>query len=361
MKKIIPVMFCYDTNYVIQSAVAFHSLMIHANKEFLYKFYILHSDITDEQQKKLKETVKEFDNCELIFIDMRNRLEEEWKESYRGDHFTKEVMYKLLTASLFPQYDKLIVSDVDVVFLGDISESYFMLDSVKDKEYIAGVKPIGKVKGYLQNYIGQWSQEEIDILGETCGGYLVMNLKKIREDNVEEKFLESLKENAYRLNQMEQDILNIVCEGHIKHLPLKYVACSYMWDYYPDKKSMENDENYTKKEIMDAMTNTVQLHYATSIKPWKNVDCTLSEIWFQALVQTPFLREFLEKLPKMIVIPPSEAENNPVEDDAKKDSRCDRIKRYIKENPLFLFTPSFYKKVYCHGKNKIKKITNHNR
>lgn len=303
MQKIIPVMFCYDKNYVIQSAVAFYSLMKYANPKYLYKFYILHSDISDEQQNMLNETIKEFKNCELNFINMEHKFEKEWKECYSGDHFSKEVMYKLLTASIFPEYDKIVVSDVDVVFLGDISPAYFAIDEKKDKEYIAGVKPIGKVKNYLQNYIDKWSQDEIDILGETCGGFLVMNLKRIREENVEERFLKSLKDNSHRLNQMEQDILNIVCEGKIKHLPLNYVACSYMWDYYKTDKDYKTDVNYSEEEIRDAMTSPVQLHYATSIKPWKNVDCTLSATWFSYLAKTPFAQEFYNQLPYKIVIP----------------------------------------------------------
>lgn len=303
MQKVIPVMFCYDTNYVIQSAVAFYSLMEHANPKYNYKFYILHSDITDKQQEMLNSTVKQFKNCELNFINMQHKFDKEWNECYRGDHFSKEVMYKLLTASIFPQYDKIVVSDVDVVFLGDISPAYFSIDEKKDKEYIAGVKPIGKLKGYLQNYSDKWSQSEIDILGETCGGFLVMNLKRIREENVEQKFIQSLKDNSYRLNQMEQDILNIVCEGRIKHLPLGYVACSYMWDYYKSDNDFKTDVNYTEKEIRDAMESPIQLHYATSIKPWKNVDCTLSATWFTYLAKTPFMQEFYNQLPYKIIIP----------------------------------------------------------
>lgn len=348
MKKELPIMFCFDKNYVIQASVAFYSLMENANKKYNYKFYVLHSDINEIQQEKLQETVKKFENCKIEFVNMNHRLEKEWKKSYRGDHFSKEVMYKLLVASLFPQYDKIIISDVDVVFLGDISESYFELDAIKDDVYLAGIKPIGKVKSYLENYKNQWSIEEIKKLGDICGGYLVMNLKKIREDNIEEKFIKSINKNAHRLNQMEQDILNLVCHGKIKHLHLKYVACSYMWDYYKTKEDMESDENYSYKEINEAMSAPVQLHYATSIKPWKNVDCTKSEIWFQYLVKTPFLREYLEWLPSNIVLPKEEKEIQP------KKSKLKRVMSYIKRNPLFFIKKDFYRKVINYGRRKFK-------
>ena len=300
----IPIMYCFDTNYVIPAAAAFYSLLEHASKEYDYTFYVLHSDITEYQQNELNETIKEFDNCKIEFIDMNHRLDDFWSNNYKGGHFSKEVMYKLLVASIFPDLDKIIVSDVDVIFLGDISDSYFELTD-KDDAYIAGVKPIGKVANYLDNYYPEWTREEISKLGNICGGYLVMNLKKIRENDLEKVFLKSLEENGSRLNQMEQDIFNITCYGKIKHLHLKYVACSYMWDYYKTDQDKETDINYSKKEIEEAMEHPVQLHYATSTKPWKNVDCTLSAVWFSYIVKTPFAQEYFDSLPNRIVLPDS--------------------------------------------------------
>ena len=78
-----------------------------------------------------------------------------------------------------------------------------------------------------------------------------------------------------------------------------------MWDYYKTERDKETDLNYTKNEINEAMNNPVQLHYATGIKPWKNVDCTKSEIWFKYIVKTPFLEDYLKQLPKNIIIPES--------------------------------------------------------
>jgi len=350
----IPIMFCFDKNYVIPAAVAFYSLMENASKNYNYTFYILHSDIEEKQELKLKETIKEFKNCELEFINMDNKLEDFWKENYKGGHFSKEVMYKLLVASLFPNLDKIIVSDVDVVFLNDISQSFFDLD-VSEDVYIAGVKPIGKISNYLNNYRKQWSEEEISKMGEICGGYLVMNLKKIRENNMESIFLKSLDENGYRLNQMEQDIFNLTCHGHIKKLHLKYVACSYMWDYYKNDSDMKTDANYSKKEINEAMKNTVQLHYATSIKPWKNPDCTKSEIWYIYLTKTPFLKDFLNKLPMMISIPSERLPKSLVKRIINGVKYLFRAAINTIRNPKVIFSKEFYVKIKTKTQKLLKK------
>ena len=36
----IPLMFCFDNNYVTPAAVAFYSLLEHANKDFSYKLFV---------------------------------------------------------------------------------------------------------------------------------------------------------------------------------------------------------------------------------------------------------------------------------------------------------------------------------
>lgn len=298
MNSEIPVVFYFDNNYVIQASVTFYSIMENANKDYFYKFFVLHTDITEENQAKLFETIKDFKNVSLEFINMENRLDDLWNKLKTKGHFTKETFYKMLTASIFPQYDKVITTDVDVVFLGDIAPSYFELQENEDN-YIAGVKPVGKIMWYYDNYKKSFSDKEIEKMA-ICGGYLVMNLKKIREDKMENKFMKCFKDNAHRLNQAEQDILNLCCYPKIKYLPLKNLVCSYVYDYYNAEEDFENDSQYSKEELIDAYNNPIQLHYATSIKPWNIVNATKSDEWFKYLVKTPFLQEYLNTLPDKI-------------------------------------------------------------
>lgn len=349
-RTIIPVMFCFDNNYVIPASVAFLSLLEHANKDYFYKFYVLHSDITLENQTQLKETVEKFsDFSELDFIDMTHEFEELWSSINTKGHFSKEVMYKVLVASIFPQYEKIIVSDVDVVFLGDVSDSYLSFD-INDDYYLAGVKPVGKVMSYMENYRPDFTEEEIEKLGSFCGGYLVFNLNKLRQDKMEEKFIKCFEENGNRLNQMEQDVLTLCCYPNIKYLSLAYVACSYIWDMYIDEDDFCNDINYTKEELEDAFNNPIQLHYATSIKPWKNVDATKSEEWFKYIVKTPFLNKYLSELPNKIIVPHKEgvgeivrlAKNLFIRNISRIYHLIRRVLYEIKLNPLMFFRPSFY-------------------
>jgi lipopolysaccharide biosynthesis glycosyltransferase len=344
-KEIIPVMFCFDTNYVIPASVAFYSLMEHADKKFYYKFYILHTDITIEQQKKLNQTIKPFkENVELVFIDMENKFEDIWKKVKSKVHFSKEVLYKLLVASLFPQYNKIIVSDVDVVFLGDISKSYFCINE-NDDYYLAGVKQVGYLKKFNNVYNKSFSKEEIKKLNGFCGGFLVFNLKKLRVDNMEQQYISCLEKNSKRIVFAEQDILNLCSKNKIYYLPLNYVTCSYLWDFYKKESDYNKDGVFTKEEIKDAMKNPIQLHYASKEKPWKYPDYNKCDIWFKYVVQTPFLQDFLNQLPYTI-IPKKNKTNKIIKIIYIFFNYIKHIIKYFIYNPLFIFKKSFYTRIY---------------
>lgn len=98
---------------------------------------MIHNDISPNDQEKLQLTIKPFSHfATLDFIHAQNYLQDVWKKLTHQYHFSYEVFYKLIAPSLFPQYDKIIISDVDVVFLGDITRSFDDFDCNED--YLIG-------------------------------------------------------------------------------------------------------------------------------------------------------------------------------------------------------------------------------
>lgn len=281
----ISVMHCFDNNYVIPACVSMYSMLLNANTNNFYKLYVLHSDITFQNQQILFDIVNKFENAELIFVDMNNRFEEIWADREINGHYSKEVLYKLLAPSIFPNEEKLIITDVDVVFLGDISES---INYITDDKLIAGTKHIMPKNSFLedfyQNYVDSFDDESVLENFKVCGGFLVFNLKKMREQNSEAKFVKFLIQNSEKLFQAEQDVINFCTnELEIAHLPLEYVICSYTYDLFDNEERLLEDHHYTSSEIKHAMKNPIQYHYATSIKPWNVPECTGAEIWYDYL------------------------------------------------------------------------------
>lgn len=297
MKKTIPVMHCFDNNYVIPAVVAFYSMLENASKDYDYKLYVLHTDISEDNQNVLQQTVSCFDNASLEFINMGNRFDDLWKNLVTKGHYSKEMFYKFVPPSIFPQYDKIIISDVDVVYLGDISKEFEKFDE-EDGYYVAGVNCGMKKGSFLEEgakkYQQVFSKDELTRF-KIGAGYLIFNLKKMREDNIEQKFIESLKANVSRIMQAEQDIINLECGNNTKLLPLSSLVCTYLYDIYPNEDEKKLDYSYSAKELTEAMENPVQLHFAAAVKPWNHpFICTKSEEWFKVLAKTPFFNLWLK-------------------------------------------------------------------
>lgn len=301
--EIIPVVHCFDNNYVLPAAVAFYSLLENANFDYFYKIYVLHNDITLENQEKLIKNIEKFKNSELIFIDMKNRFLDIWERLKAKEHYSKEMFYKLLTPSIFKEYEKIILSDVDVIYLDDISKEFLNFD-INENFYFAGISGIGERNYYINLYKNYFSDEDVKKL-KYGAGYLIMNLKKCREDSIEDKFFECIKNKIQGLKQPEQDVLNICCYPYIKSLPLKNMTCTYMYDEYGKEKEIYSKIRKSKEEIEEALKNPVQLHYATGTKPWKNLNCTKSKEWFNYLLKTSFAEEFLDNIQRKYIDNPN--------------------------------------------------------
>jgi lipopolysaccharide biosynthesis glycosyltransferase len=288
-------MFCFNNQYAIPAAVAFRSLLENASKDYFYKLYVSHIDISVENQQKLKKIELEFaEHASLEFLQMQDCFEDLWKKTGTKGHYSKDVFYKLMVPSLFPQYEKIIISDVDVVFLGDVAPSYCSFDAAEDI-YVAGVGGVGKILHILDDYKKDFSSEEISKMVINAG-YMVCNLNKMRKDNLESSFLKCYEMNYWRILQLEQDVINLCCYPKIKFLPLKNMMCNYVYDLYHTDEDFNNDKTFSALELREAMESPILLHYPGHKKPWKE-DCTKAEEWFRYVIKTPFSEQFRLKSP----------------------------------------------------------------
>ncbi len=287
MKKNIPIFFAFNNDYSIPAAVAFFSLINKAKLETFYQMYVLHPDISFENQKMLKEIAERKNNAELTFINTNGFLDKEWSEgtftsTYASSVFTQDTLIRCFASKFFPHLDKIIYSDVDVVFMDDISE---LIDINLNDKYIGAVK--GAFSKFSKDELSHFKQEHYEMLKDTyfAGGIWVMNLKKIREDNLEEKMLKIIKDNTIVKRFPDQDIMNIACENKVEFLPLNYIFYPYMQDLL---KNPDFESHYTKEEMYDSIFNPKILHFAAS-KPWNNSP-RYSDIWW-AIFQYLNLKE----------------------------------------------------------------------
>lgn len=274
--RTIPIFFTFDNNYVVPAAVAFYSLLDNAKSDVYYKMYVLHSDISIQNQELLQDVVKKKNNGELTFININNSFDEFWKNGSfvftKNGAFTADAIVRCFGARYFPQYDKIIYSDVDIIVVDDISEIY---DMDMQGSYIAGVKNC--FAKYSSFELSHLKPEHYAMLSDKYigGGIWVMNLKKIREDDIETKMVDVIKDETIVKRWNDQDIVNIACNGKVSFLPLNYISYPYLIDLL---KKSDFVSDYSREELYDSILHPKIIHFAAD-KPW-NRNPNYSSLWY---------------------------------------------------------------------------------
>lgn len=302
--KQIPIFFTFDENYVIAAAVAFYSLLKHSAPGYYYRLYVLQTSISASSRQSLNTLVRKFPNASLEFIDV-SRYDDDESIRQRKSHYSKEIYYKLIAADIFPQYDRILCSDVDVVFTGDVSASYFLFPD--ESFYYAGVGQILE-SGRMQAYGSDFDEREKEVLEkEIAANYMLLNLKAMRADHMQAKLTTFYKQNYRRLILPEQDCLILCCWPHVRYMPMNCVVCNTDYRtppsaarFFTGNPSLPPDTDECRKLYAYALAHPVQLHYVGADKPWNSLGVPKQRLWLSMLNETGFTGRFLKALPAIV-------------------------------------------------------------
>ena len=98
---------------------------------------------------------------------------------------------------------------------------------------------------------------------------MIFNLNKIREDELDIKMIDAI-DAGYKY--MDQDIINKLCYGKIKILPLRY---DFFTEYYGGL-SRQKLSGYSLEELDAAEQKTAVYHFVGIFKPWVCTRMTVS-------------------------------------------------------------------------------------
>ncbi|OOP84851.1 lipopolysaccharide 1,2-glucosyltransferase [Helicobacter pylori] len=331
MSIIIPIVIAFDNHYAIPAGVSLYSMLACAktenpksqnpqsqneSKKLFYKIHCLVDNLSLENQQKLKETLAPFSAFASVdFLDISDpnnptttlaepsvidKIHEAFSQLniYAKTRFSKMVMCRLFLASLFPQYDKIIMFDADTLFLNDVSESFFIpLDSY----YFGAAKDFSSPKNlkHFQTerereprqkfslYEHYLKEKDMQIICENHYnvGFLIVNLKLWRADKLEERLLDFAHQKGQCVFCPEQDLLTLACYQKVLRLP-------YIYNTHP---FMTN-----QKRFIPSQQEIVMLHFYFVGKPWISPTALYSKEWHEILLKTPFYAEYSVKFLKQM-------------------------------------------------------------
>ena len=299
----IPIFFTFDRNYVVPAAVAFHSLLRRADPQYTYRLYVLYTDIPETDRQRLTRLVERTGHGTLEFIDV-SAFDTEEIRGQKG-HFSKEIYYKLLAPDLFPQYDRILCSDVDVAFTGDIAPSYFLYPD--EFFYYAGVGQVLE-SDRMKLYGDDFTPDEQRILRkEIAAGYMLFNLKRMREHDIQHRLTEFYKANYPRLRLPEQDCLILCCYPYVRQMPLHFVVANTYYRVPPAQAAFctfsdvfPADRQEQEALYADALARPVQLHFVGADKPWNSLRVPRSSVWWSELRASSYTLYYIKALPGII-------------------------------------------------------------
>lgn len=274
--NIVPIVFAFDNNLILPACVCISSLMLNAKEDTFYDIFILHSSKIELEKDELNKLTFFYKNCRIKYI----RVDGTFDNAFEIRGITAATYYRLLIPELIPEYEKIIYSDVDVIFRSDLSDIY--LNSDMTEYYIAGVNAMIPYVSDMKDYYEKMNL--IDIKGIIYAGNIILNSKKIREDGLIDRF-KILAKNKYRFQDL--DVINIACHGKIKYLSPFFCLTTYFMKLYARNKDLLF-EYWTKEEIDYALKNGI-VHY-NGQKPWKGF-CVNFDIWWEYYRKSPFFNE----------------------------------------------------------------------
>ena len=273
-----------DAKYLYPSIVFLTSLLENRLPSTIYNIYILTGDSINMQHKtKINSLINKYgkDFIKITYFNMKN----EFREAMTNNYISTASYYRIALPSLLPNVDRIIYSDTDVINFADLTEMYNL--ELKDNIYFRGILDDKGLISELR-FFGIYENKYMN------AGILLMNLKAIRKDNIENRIRDFIRNNF--LDHHDQTAINAVCHNNIELLSIKYAVFNF--EKYEDidnfYKSHDKKYRYSETELKQAIYEPTLLHYVGWTKPWDHgYTQSKAEYWWYYAKKTDFYDEIL--------------------------------------------------------------------
>lgn len=267
-KELIPIFFATDDRYVPFLCVALNSLITNSSPKNDYKIHVLIDTLSEENKKILRDM--QTDSVSVDFHSVTAKLQGICKRLHIRDYYSKATYYRFFIPEMFPEYNRGVYLDCDIVITDDIAKLYHAplgnnLVAAAHEEVMTDIEVFGV---YSEKVLGVPRNEYFN------AGILTMNLAKMREEKIEEQFASLLGKRTYRVAQ-DQDYLNVICY----------------------RKATLLSTNWNKTPMPYANRNKIPkiAHYKINFKPWRYDNIPYAELFWKYAENTHFYADLLEQ------------------------------------------------------------------
>lgn len=267
---------CHDDNYASYSAVVIASIIDNNIDETIF-FHLLHTNLSDEKCRMMKEWIESFADKHVCFYKMGKDLFKDFPID-ENTYLDYGAYIRLYLGECLLHLDKVLYLDCDIIVNGSLSQLWNT-----DITHYA----IAGVRDRINDYIRVYNRLDYPLdEGYINSGMMLVNLKKLRKDS----FFSQARKMAIQkgnlvLKNHDQDLINAIYHGQILMLPFKYNLLEY---YLYTEDWLYMDRKYYP-EIIEACKNPVIVHFCMPQKPW-HYECInpYRELYYKYRKMTPW-------------------------------------------------------------------------
>ena len=292
--KKVAVLFAVNNWYAPYLGVALASLVECAGKHE-YELIVLYHDLSKRNRELLERIVDQFGrksagSFHLRFMEMSISMADyDFAPGYKP--LSAECWYRLFAPSLFPEYDKILWLDADILVRDDVAKLYA---TSMGNNWIAACRWDYGIIGILERERRQKQPKLGPYFTKVLGvkrpkenyvnsGVMLLNLRAMRKHGVQEKLLQAAQNPSMHFH--DQCAINMVCQEHIYYIDSEWNGLvSYNPDHLPLK--------YRKKALVDKKNRKI-IHWAGGAKPWQKPDHEGAVEWWDVARRTLYYEHIL--------------------------------------------------------------------
>jgi lipopolysaccharide biosynthesis glycosyltransferase len=254
-----------NEDYSYPLSVMLKSLEMNLDNECKATVFILFSSFSDQSKKESTDSI----NPNKLIISWVEVNHDKLHELKIDGHISIATYYRLLIEETFPEFDKVIYMDADLIVTRCICKLW---NSTFRKKHLLAVPHASR---------GLPSYRVLGIPENTRtfnAGVLILNLKLWRKDEISKMVIEYLKKYHEYVLWWDQDGLNAILYD-------KWVPLSAVWNVMTNHLVTFNSwqDSLLSKQSFRKVWNTPSIiHYAGPSKPWlPNYDGPFQNLFFE--------------------------------------------------------------------------------
>lgn len=275
------VVYITDSEYVTPTYVSLMSLKKHRGMKHT-DVCVISADINEDDINRIEELCCDDFSVRVICASIEEHRPVAQTCLSKDIHVSAASMLKFELDTIFPEDNVILYLDSDTLISGDISELYNI--NLKDN-YVAAVRDMGdmyteKNRSFLASRIG------LDSATYFNSGVMLLNLSKIREDNIAGRLRE------YRANGinyfMDQDAYNHVMSHRVIWLDETYNFRAPILEEIGFEKTNEIFFSNKYHDPEEMLRDQKIIHMSDRFKPWKYYTRWFSDMFIKYYNMSPY-------------------------------------------------------------------------